>query len=89
MDLIISKISNHLTALHKNVICLYTIKLFYYDLLGTKLFVKPSQKSNRSIIHNAISHCCLAGSVNQEIKNKVLDVSTYSNNSNVKFNRSS
>lgn len=42
---------------------------------GPKLYVKPSAKSNKSIIHNAISHCCLAGSVNTTMKNKVLEVS--------------
>ncbi|XP_060592189.1 calmodulin-regulated spectrin-associated protein 1-like isoform X2 [Ruditapes philippinarum] len=40
---------------------------------GPKLYVKPSAKSNRHIIINAISHCCLAGSVNTEQKNKVLE----------------
>lgn len=43
--------------------------------LGPKLFKKPSQKSNRHIIVNAISHCCLAGTVNTAVKDKVLDVS--------------
>ncbi|BFZ10996.1 hypothetical protein BsWGS_14034 [Bradybaena similaris] len=43
------------------------------DYAGPKLFVKPSAKSNRHIIVNAISHCCLAGSVNTDLKNKVLD----------------
>ncbi|KAH9492016.1 hypothetical protein Btru_029678 [Bulinus truncatus] len=43
------------------------------DYAGPKLFVKPSAKSNRHIIVNAISHCCLAGSVNTEMKNKVLE----------------
>ncbi|KAL4218145.1 hypothetical protein ACF0H5_022881 [Mactra antiquata] len=43
------------------------------DYSGPKLFVKPSAKSNRHIIINAISHCCLAGSVNTEQKNKVLE----------------
>ena len=42
---------------------------------GPKLFVKPSSKSNRHIIINAISHCCLAGTVNNDIKNKVVEVS--------------
>ena len=41
---------------------------------GPKLFVTPSQKSNRHIIVNAISHRCLAGTVNQEVKNRVLEV---------------
>ncbi|CAE1313065.1 CAMSAP [Acanthosepion pharaonis] len=43
------------------------------DYTGPKLFVKPSSKSNRHIIINAISHCCLAGSVNTDLKNKVLE----------------
>ncbi|KAK3579812.1 hypothetical protein CHS0354_021003 [Potamilus streckersoni] len=43
------------------------------DYTGPKLFVKPSSKSNRHIIINALSHCCLAGSVNTELKNKVLE----------------
>ncbi|ESO99190.1 hypothetical protein LOTGIDRAFT_142046, partial [Lottia gigantea] len=41
--------------------------------LGPKLFVKPSSKSNRNLITNAISHCCLAGIVNNDVKNKVLE----------------
>lgn len=44
------------------------------DYSGPKLYVKPSSKSNKSIIHNAISHCCLAGSVNTSMKNKVIEV---------------
>ncbi|XP_064597596.1 LOW QUALITY PROTEIN: calmodulin-regulated spectrin-associated protein 1-like [Liolophura sinensis] len=43
------------------------------DYAGPKLYVKPSQKSNRHIIVNAISHVCLAGTVNTDIKNKVLE----------------
>ncbi|RUS88243.1 hypothetical protein EGW08_004009, partial [Elysia chlorotica] len=31
------------------------------EFSGPKLYVKPSAKSNRHIIVNAISHCCLAG----------------------------
>jgi len=42
---------------------------------GPKLFVKPSAKSNRHLITNAISHCCLAGIANNDQKNKVLEVS--------------
>lgn len=47
------------------------------EYTGPKLYVKPSekQKSNRHIIINAISHCCLAGVVNNDAKNKVLEVS--------------
>ncbi|KAK7489164.1 hypothetical protein BaRGS_00019542, partial [Batillaria attramentaria] len=43
------------------------------EYTGPKLFVKPSAKSNRHIIINAISHCCLAGCVNTDMKNKVLE----------------
>lgn len=46
------------------------------EYTGPKLYVKPSQKqkSNRTIIINAVSHCCLAGVVNTDNKNKVLEV---------------
>ncbi|XP_061178757.1 calmodulin-regulated spectrin-associated protein 1-B-like isoform X1 [Saccostrea echinata] len=44
------------------------------DYAGPKLFVKPSSKSNRHIIINAISQCVLAGPVNADQKNKVLEV---------------
>ncbi|KRX83806.1 Calmodulin-regulated spectrin-associated protein 1, partial [Trichinella sp. T6] len=37
-----------------------------------KLFVKPTHKSNRSIVFNAIQHSVLVGSVNDETKRKVL-----------------
>ncbi|XP_074656708.1 calmodulin-regulated spectrin-associated protein 1-like [Tubulanus polymorphus] len=40
---------------------------------GPKLFVKPRSKSNRNVIINAISHVCLAGSVNNETKNRTID----------------
>ncbi|XP_052763683.1 calmodulin-regulated spectrin-associated protein 1-like isoform X3 [Mya arenaria] len=46
---------------------------------GPKLFVRPSAKSNRHIITNAISHCCLAGIVNTDQKNKVLEEIAKSN----------
>jgi len=36
--------------------------------------VKPTQKSNRSIITNAVSHCCLAGHVNKDKVDKALEV---------------
>lgn len=42
--------------------------------LGPKLFKEPSSKSNKHIIHNAISHCCLAGKVNEPHKNSILEV---------------
>ena len=47
---------------------------------GPKLFVKPSSKSNRHIIVNALSYCCLAGIVNTDLKNKVLEVSRVTRN---------
>uniref|UniRef100_A0A8C6TX10 CKK domain-containing protein n=1 Tax=Neogobius melanostomus TaxID=47308 RepID=A0A8C6TX10_9GOBI len=34
---------------------------------------EPSAKSNKHIIQNALSHCCLAGRVNESQKNKILD----------------
>ncbi|OCT65278.1 hypothetical protein XELAEV_18041517mg [Xenopus laevis] len=40
---------------------------------GPKLYKEPSSKSNKPLIHNAISHCCLAGKVNEAIKNSTLD----------------
>ncbi|GAV05514.1 hypothetical protein RvY_15635 [Ramazzottius varieornatus] len=40
---------------------------------GPKLFKKPSAKSNRLIIHNAIRDCCLPGIVNEDVQRKVLD----------------
>uniref|UniRef100_A0A674MT18 Calmodulin regulated spectrin-associated protein 1b n=1 Tax=Takifugu rubripes TaxID=31033 RepID=A0A674MT18_TAKRU len=38
-----------------------------------KLFKEPSAKSNKPIIHNAISHCCLAGKVNEPQKKQILE----------------
>ncbi|KAM3611517.1 uncharacterized protein V6R79_019955 [Siganus canaliculatus] len=43
------------------------------EYTGPKLFKEPSAKSNKPIIHNAISHCCLAGKVNEPQKNQVLE----------------
>ncbi|XP_041642792.1 calmodulin-regulated spectrin-associated protein 1-B isoform X3 [Cheilinus undulatus] len=43
------------------------------EYTGPKLFKEPSAKSNKSIIHNAISHCCLAGKVNEPQKNQILE----------------
>uniref|UniRef100_UPI00398F784F calmodulin-regulated spectrin-associated protein 1-B isoform X2 n=1 Tax=Pristiophorus japonicus TaxID=55135 RepID=UPI00398F784F len=43
------------------------------EYTGPKLFKEPSSKSNKPIIHNAISHCCLAGKVNETQKNSILD----------------
>uniref|UniRef100_A0A672NG32 Calmodulin-regulated spectrin-associated protein 1-B-like n=1 Tax=Sinocyclocheilus grahami TaxID=75366 RepID=A0A672NG32_SINGR len=43
------------------------------EYTGPKLFREPSAKSNKPIIHNAISHCCLAGKVNEPQKNSILE----------------
>lgn len=43
------------------------------EYTGPKLFKEPSAKSNKPIIHNAISHCCLAGKVNEAQKNQILE----------------
>ncbi|VDK41744.1 unnamed protein product [Taenia asiatica] len=37
-----------------------------------RLYVKPKSKSNRQVIVNAISHCCLAGTVNEPAKKLAL-----------------
>ncbi|XP_062919974.1 calmodulin-regulated spectrin-associated protein 2a isoform X2 [Mobula hypostoma] len=42
------------------------------EYTGPRLYKEPSAKSNKHIIHNAISHCCLAGKVNENQKNKIL-----------------
>ena len=42
---------------------------------GPKLFKECVSKSNKPIIHNAITHCCLAGKVNEAQKNTILEVS--------------
>lgn len=41
---------------------------------GPRLYKEPSAKSNKFIIHNALSHCCLAGKVNEPQKNRILEV---------------
>uniref|UniRef100_A0A8C2B8N5 Calmodulin regulated spectrin associated protein family member 3 n=1 Tax=Cyprinus carpio TaxID=7962 RepID=A0A8C2B8N5_CYPCA len=43
------------------------------EYTGPKLFKEPSFKSNKFIIHNALSRCCLAGKVNESQKNKIID----------------
>lgn len=43
------------------------------DYTGPKLYKEPSAKSNKHIIQNALSHCCLAGKVNEGQKIKILD----------------
>ncbi|MEE6519045.1 hypothetical protein FKM82_030479, partial [Ascaphus truei] len=46
---------------------------------GPKLYKEPSAKSNKYIIQNALSHCCLAGKVNEGQKNKILEEMEKSN----------
>ncbi|KAG7272784.1 hypothetical protein CRUP_017838 [Coryphaenoides rupestris] len=43
------------------------------DYNGPKLFKEPTSKSNKTIIINAVAHCCLAGKVNESQKNVVLE----------------
>ncbi|XP_072513191.1 calmodulin-regulated spectrin-associated protein 3 isoform X2 [Salminus brasiliensis] len=43
------------------------------EYTGPKLFKEPSFKSNKFIIHNALSRCCLAGKVNEGQKNKIIE----------------
>ncbi|XP_019717313.1 calmodulin-regulated spectrin-associated protein 3-like isoform X5 [Hippocampus comes] len=43
------------------------------EYTGPKLFKEPSFKSNKFIIHNALSRCCLAGKVNELQKNKIVE----------------
>uniref|UniRef100_A0A8C0DCV3 CKK domain-containing protein n=1 Tax=Balaenoptera musculus TaxID=9771 RepID=A0A8C0DCV3_BALMU len=43
------------------------------EYTGPKLFKELSSKSNKPIIHNAISHCCLARKVNEPHKNSILE----------------
>lgn len=43
------------------------------EYTGPKLFKEPSFKSNKFIIHNALSRCCLAGKVNELQKNRIVE----------------
>ncbi|XP_072531380.1 calmodulin-regulated spectrin-associated protein 3 isoform X2 [Salminus brasiliensis] len=43
------------------------------EYTGPKLYKEPSFKSNKFIINNAISRCCLAGKVNEPQKNKIIE----------------
>ncbi|KAF5889780.1 calmodulin-regulated spectrin-associated protein 3-like isoform X1 [Clarias magur] len=43
------------------------------EYTGPKLFKEPSFKSNKFIIHSALSRCCLAGKVNESQKNKIVE----------------
>ena len=47
----------------------------FYEYNGPKLFVKPSQKSNKTLILNAIN-VVLAGAVNAETNRRVAEVTT-------------
>ncbi|CAJ1075278.1 calmodulin-regulated spectrin-associated protein 3 isoform X3 [Xyrichtys novacula] len=49
------------------------------EYTGPKLYKEPSFKSNKFIIHNAISRCCLAGKVNEPQKNKIVEEMEKSN----------
>ncbi|XP_075473185.1 calmodulin-regulated spectrin-associated protein 2 isoform X3 [Ascaphus truei] len=49
------------------------------EYTGPKLYKEPSAKSNKYIIQNALSHCCLAGKVNEGQKNKILEEMEKSN----------
>ncbi|XP_078422491.1 uncharacterized protein LOC144695486 [Cetorhinus maximus] len=40
---------------------------------GLKLFRKPSAKSNRLILHNALTYCCLAGKANESQRGQVIE----------------
>ena len=46
----------------------------YAEYTGPDTYKKPSGKSNRKIMQNAIMHCCLCGEVNKEAKRKCLEV---------------
>lgn len=56
------------------ITCPKTFVSFFFFALGPKLYKEPSFKSNKFIIHNAISRCCLAGKVNEPQKNKIIEV---------------
>lgn len=55
-----------------SVPCVKALCPFWFS--GPKLYKEPSLKSNKFIIHNALSRCCLAGRVNEAQKNKILEV---------------
>ena len=42
------------------------------DYAGPRLYVQPSQRTNKKIIANSLAQCCLAGAVNNDSRNKVL-----------------
>ncbi|KAJ8336804.1 hypothetical protein SKAU_G00380240 [Synaphobranchus kaupii] len=43
------------------------------EYTGPKLYKEPSFKSNKFIIHNALSRCCLAGKVNELQRSKIVE----------------
>ncbi|XP_034045361.1 calmodulin-regulated spectrin-associated protein 3 isoform X2 [Thalassophryne amazonica] len=43
------------------------------EYTGPKLYKEPSFKSNKFIVHNALTRCCLAGKVNEPQKNKIVE----------------
>ncbi|KAJ8384655.1 hypothetical protein AAFF_G00199870 [Aldrovandia affinis] len=43
------------------------------EYTGPKLYKEPSFKSNKFIIHNALSRCCLAGKVNEQQRSKIVE----------------
>lgn len=65
------------TTIHRNVFHDSKLKLLVsVCFVGPKLYKEPSFKSNKFIIHNAITRCCLAGKVNEPQKNKIVEVSS-------------
>lgn len=52
----------------------FTKNFFFFLCSGPKLFKEPSFKSNKFIIHSALSRCCLAGKVNESQKKKIVEV---------------
>lgn len=60
-----------LTTLHAG---LHKQDVPVFVFVGPKLFKEPSFKSNKFIIHNALSRCCLAGKVNEAQKKKIVEV---------------
>ncbi|XP_057309333.1 calmodulin-regulated spectrin-associated protein 1-B-like isoform X2 [Hydractinia symbiolongicarpus] len=45
----------------------------FSEYKGPAVYQKPSGKSNKKIIQNAIMHCCLSGEVNKEAKKKCVE----------------
>ena len=49
-------------------------EFFIFVSPGVQSYVKPSGKTNRKLIINAVTHVCLPGVVNKETKEKCLQV---------------